>query len=121
MNEDADALLRRAASVWAKSQLLHEEPTRAGIPLSLSLVDEIAEREDCHVGLVELLSSPHPLVVGYALAVLARKASPILAELSDELCNRRENLSIQCGSVRTSMDLGGLARQYRKRARENAT
>jgi hypothetical protein len=117
MGEAADALLQRAASIWAKAQLLYEGPTRLGMPEALQLVEEIANVPDCHAGLVELLSSPQQLVVGYALMTLDRMGSPVLAELPDDLCGRRENISIQCGSFRTGMDLGGYARQVRKRAR----
>jgi hypothetical protein len=117
MDEAADLLLLRATSVWAKAQLLYEGPTRIGMPEALELVSTVADRPDCHDGLIGLLSSPQQLVVGYALMALARMGSPALAELSDELCSRRENIGIQCGSFRSGMDLGGLARQYRKRAR----
>jgi hypothetical protein len=65
-----------------------------------------------------LLSSPNQLLVAYALQTLELMGSPALADLPDELLERRQQVTLQSGSFRNSMDLGGLARQIRRRARE---
>jgi hypothetical protein len=56
------------------------------------------------------------LVVAYALQTLELMGSPALPELPDELLERRQQVTFICGSFKNSMDLGGLARQLRKRA-----
>jgi hypothetical protein len=81
-------------------------------------VEQIAQLPECHDGLLALLSSPNQLLVAYALQTLELMGSPALADLPDELLERRQQVTFQCGSFRNSMDLGGLARQIRKRARE---
>jgi 2'-5' RNA ligase len=80
-----------------------------------------AQRPECHDGLLPLLSSPSQLVVAYVLQTLEMMGSPALAELSDEVLNRRQQGTIVSGSFKNSMDLGGLARQIRKRARSQYT
>ena len=117
MAEDVAALLERAAFVWQRAQLLFKAPSRLEEPEALKLVHEIVRHPECEAGLVALLGSPKQLVVAYALMTLRWMGSSVLVKLSDELLNRRENISIQCGSFRIGMDLGGLARQYRKEAR----
>ncbi len=114
---EASALLEEAARVWAKAQVVHESPSWEGHPPPRALVEQIARRPECHDGLLALLSAPSQLVVAYALQTLELMGSPALAELPDELLERLEKLTIQCGSYRSSMDLGGLARQIRKRVR----
>jgi hypothetical protein len=120
MEEECAALPVRASAVWAKAQVVHEGPTRRGPTEPLVLLEEIAARPECHDGLQALLNDPRQLVVAYALVALRRMGSTALAELSDELFNRREQITLSCGSFRNSMDLGGLARQYRKEARGRA-
>jgi hypothetical protein len=120
MGDLPGALLERAEFVWARAQVLYEAPPRLGEPEALRLVEEVAQRPECEEGLVGQLGSPKPLVVAYALLTLRRMGSPVLAELPDALLNRRENVAIQCGCIRNGMDLGGLARQYRKQARRRA-
>jgi hypothetical protein len=117
MVEDSFDLLERAALTWAKAQVLYERPPRLGESKELQLVQENAKHPECEEGLIVMLASPNQLVVAYALMTLRWMRSPVLANLSDELLSRRENISVQCGSFRTKMDLGGLARQYRKEAR----
>ena len=117
MIADSSDLLERAALVWAKEQLLYDGPPRLGEGEALGLVHEIAKRPDCEEGLVALLASPKQLVVAYALMTLRCMGSQAVANLADDLLNRRENISVQSGSIRIGMDLGGLARQYRKEAR----
>jgi hypothetical protein len=114
---DAEALLADAARIWAKAQVVHEGPSWQGQPPARALVEQIAARPDCHDGLLALLGSPSQLVVAHALQALELLGSKALAALPDELCGRREQVTFQCGSFRTGMDLGGYARQIRKRAR----
>ena len=76
---------------------------------------------ECHDSLISLLSSSSQLVVAHALETLKLQGSPVLTELSDELCDRREKVTFQHGSFRTSMDLGGFARQIRKEAQKGRT
>ena len=116
MDEGSAALLKRAVARWSKAQVVYEGPTRAGIPEPLLLVDEVAARPDCHDALLSLLSSQNQLVVAYVLLTLRRMGSAALAELPKGLLERREKITLDCGSFRNSMDLGGLARQFRKEA-----
>lgn len=111
------AMLEEAARVWAIANVVYESLTWDGQPVARALVEQIAQLPECHNGLVALLSSPNQLVVAYALQTLELMGSPVLAELPDELLERRQKVTLQCGSFRNSMDLGGLARQIRKRAR----
>src|SRR5262245_46825983 len=117
---EVSALLEEAAHVWAIAQVVYEEPSWEGQPVARALVERLAQRPDCHDGLVGLLSSPSQLVVAYALRTLQLMRSPELANLPDELLERRQQVTFSWGSIRTSMDLGGLARQLRKQARARA-
>jgi hypothetical protein len=114
---DASDLLDEAAGVWAKSQVVWEGSSWDGPPAARALVERVAAQPDCHTGLVVLIDSPNQLVAAHALQALDLAGSPALADLSDEFCSRREKVTFQCGSFRNSMDLGGYARQLRKRAR----
>jgi hypothetical protein len=67
--------------------------------------------------LVGLLSSPNQLVVAYALLTLRKMNSNVRANLTGDLANRKQKITFVAGSFLNSMDLGGLARQYRKEAR----
>jgi hypothetical protein len=116
--EDTHALLAEAARVWARAQTVHNGPSWQGQPPARALVEQVAGVPECHDGLVALLQAPSQLVVAHALQALELMRSPALAELPDELCGRRQQVTFQCGSFRTSMDLGGYARQIRKRARQ---
>jgi hypothetical protein len=116
---EAIALLDEAARIWAKAQIVYESPSREGHPQARALVEQLAHLPECHDGQLALLSSPSQLVVAHALQTLELMGSRALAELPDELLGRREQVTFQCGSFRNSMDLGGLARQIRKRARDH--
>ena len=111
-------ILDRAVGLWEKAQVLYATPTQSPeLPAPLAVAQRIAgEYPQFHDALVSLLSSPQQLVVAYALMTLRMMNSPILAEVSDELLNRREKVTIAAGCFVNSMDLGGLARQYRKEA-----
>jgi len=110
-------LLDEAAQVWAKAQVVYESPSWDGHPPARVQVEQIARCPECHGGLIALLSSPCQLVVAYVLETLELMGSPALAELPDELLERRQQVTFVMGSFKNSMDLGGLARQLRKRAR----
>lgn len=113
----ASTFLEEAARAWAKAQLVHEAPSWDGEPASRRFVEQAASVPGCHDGLVSLLSSPNQVVVVHALQALELMGSQVLRDLPDELCNRRQNVTFQSGSFRTSMDLGGYARRVRERAR----
>jgi hypothetical protein len=116
----ATNLLDEAARVWAKAQIVYESPSREGHPQARALAEEIAQLPECHEGLLAMLSSTNHLVVAYTLQTLEMMGSPALVDLPDELLDSKRNLTIQAGSFRNSMDLGGFARQIRKRAQEKA-
>src|SRR5262249_36619410 len=115
---EASALLAEVAKVWAKAQVVYESPSWKGNPTARALVEQIAQVSECHDGLLTLLSSPSQLVVAYALLTLELMKSSALADLPDELLERLQQVTSVCGSFKNSIDLGGLARQIRKRARE---
>jgi hypothetical protein len=112
------ALLEQATQVWAKAQVVYDSPGCGGHPPARALVERIAQIPECRGGLLALLSSPSQLVVAYALRTLELMNSPSLADLPDELLERRQQVTFLCGSIKTAMELGGLARQICKRARE---
>jgi hypothetical protein len=114
-----ETILDRAVRAWEKAQLLYAAPVRSfEEPEAVVLAERIAdEYPQFHDDLIDLLSSTRTLVVAYALMTLRKMRSPFLADLPEELLNRRGQVTISVGSVRNSMDLGGLARQYRKEAR----
>jgi hypothetical protein len=76
----------------------------------------VSEFPNCEGLLVELLSDPSQIVVAHALLTLEMLSSKHLQHLSGELLARKSKLTLDFGSIRTSMDLGGLARQIQKRA-----
>jgi len=119
MREEAAAKLERAVDLWRKAQVVHEGPSRLGFPEPLEAVFEVArDCPDCHDDLVRLLASESQLVVAYALLTLQMMGSGVLEDLPEDLLGRREKVTTDIGSFRSSMDLGGLARQVQKRARQ---
>jgi hypothetical protein len=119
MDEPTSAILERAVALWRKAQVVYEGPTQVGFLEPLAAVFEIAKgHPNCHDELVGLLSSDSQLVVAYALLTLQMMGSPVLANLPENLLKRREQVTLDIGSFRNSMDLGGLARQVQKRARQ---
>jgi hypothetical protein len=77
----------------------------------------VAQVPECHGGLLALLSSPNQLIVAHALRTLELMQSPAFTNLPDELLRRGQQVTFITGSFKNSMDLGGLARQIRKKAR----
>lgn len=119
MSDEAADRLERAVVLWRKAQVVHEGPTRLGFPEPLEAMLEIARGHlECHDGLVRLLSDTNQLVVAYALLALEMLGSGVVENLPEGLLGRREKITIDIGSFRSSMDLGGLARQVQKRARQ---
>ena len=102
--KEGTALLEEATQVWAKAQVVYEAPSWEGEPPARAFAEQVAMVQACHDGLVPLLPSPDQLVVAHALQALELMRSPVLAELSEELCDRR-----QCGSFRNSMVRLGLS------------
>ncbi len=90
---DVPQLLDEAAKVWAKAQVVYESPSWQGHPVARALVEQLARIPDCHDGLLALLSSPHQLVVAYALETLELMGSPALTELPQELLERRQQVT----------------------------
>jgi hypothetical protein len=117
VSDEVAERLERAVAQWRKARVVHEGPTRLGFPEPLGAMLEIARgHPECHDGLVRLLSDDSQLVVAYALLTLQMMGSHVLENLPEELLGRREKATIDIGSFRSSMDLGGLARQVQKRA-----
>jgi hypothetical protein len=118
MSEDTSALIQRATDIWKKAQLVYQGPGRYGDPVPLQIAVEIAEKHpDCQDALIGLLDSECQLVAAYALLTLEMMGSDVLTDLPAGLLDRRQQITLHMGSVRNSMDLGGLARQVQKRAR----
>src|SRR5262245_28082247 len=119
MSTEISALLQRAVGLWRKAQVVYEGPTRLGWPEPLQAVQDIAANHpECHDELVKLLDADSQLVVAYALLTLQQMGSRFLESLPQSLLERRDNVTFSTGSFRTSMDLGGLARQVQKQARQ---
>src|SRR5690242_8194117 len=95
---DAEALLGEASLVWSEAQVVFDGPSWEGNPPARALVERVAAVPECHDGLLALLASPRQLVVAHALQALELMGSPALAELPDELCGRRQQVTVQCGS-----------------------
>jgi hypothetical protein len=115
----ADKIISRAVQIWKKAQVVHQEPSWDGRPESRAIAEEIARSHpECEQKLVELLVDNHQLVVAYALFTLEIMRSAALQNLPPELLERRSNIKLMTGSIANAMDLGGLARQIQKRARE---
>jgi hypothetical protein len=115
--DSSPSVLEEAVSVWKKAQIVHDSPGKYGMPEAREYAERVALHPEHEKGLISLLTSPNQLVVAYALRTLELMKSSSLADLPDELLDRKEKVSFQIGSFRNSMDLGGLAREIRKRAR----
>jgi hypothetical protein len=115
-------ILERALSVWRKAQVLHEGPSWKGHPEARAIAEEIAAAHpECEESLASLLADKCQFVAGYALLTLELMRSRIIEDLPDEILQRRSNVSVVYEGIRSATDLGGLARQIRKRARGNAS
>jgi hypothetical protein len=111
-------LLDRAIGAWQKAQVLHDAPSWKGQPEARAIAEQLAaSHPECESALASLLFDSRQLVVGYALLTLELMKSPSLQKLPSELLQRRSNITLVCGSIKTAMDIGGLARQVQKRAK----
>ena len=116
-----DEIISQARRVWAKSQVVYQEPSHQGKPEACYLMEQLVQcYPHCESKLVHLLGDVNQLVVAYALLTLEMLGSSVLCNLPPDLLDRRENLTLALGSFRIGMELGGLARQVQKRARERA-
>jgi hypothetical protein len=107
----------QALSVWRKAQVV----TDAYRSDPIVCFDEVvAHPELYHDQLVAALNDQSQLVVAYCLLALEKMKSPALAALPDSLLARREKITIRFGSFSTSSDLGGLARQLKKKNEKRA-
>lgn len=112
-------LLNRAIVVWRKAQVLYETPSWKGQPEARAIAEQIAgSHPECEPALASLILDGSQLVAAYALLTLELMRSPVLQNIPLEVLQQRSNVTLVCGSVKTSMDLGGWARQIQKRARE---
>jgi hypothetical protein len=115
-------LLDRAIVIWRKAQVLHQAPSWKGEPEARAVAEQIAaDRPECEPVLASLLLDKSQLVAAYALLTLELMRSSVLQSLPSEVLQRRANVTLITGSVKTTIDLGGLARQVQKRAKEWAS
>lgn len=85
-------------------------------------MEQISARpENFHELLVAALCHPNQLVVAYCLLALDRMNSPVIESLPAEMLERREKITLLTGSFSTSMDLGGLARQLKKKRKNRVS
>lgn len=111
-------LLEHAIAKWRKAQVLYQAPSWKGQPEARAIAEQIAAAHpECEPALASLLLDENPLVVAYALLTLELMRSPVLQNLPSEVLQRRSNVTLVTGSIKTAMDLGGLARQVQKRAK----
>jgi hypothetical protein len=116
---DAQAYLEKVFAIWRKAQVVHQAPSWDGKPEARALAEEIAATHPEHeAALAAALADESALVVAYALISLELMNSRCLQKLPDALLQRRSNITLIAGSFKSSMDLGGLARQIQKHATE---
>jgi len=109
--------LQEAIAVWRRAQGLRLTATWRGEPRATAFVELFAEHPESEASLVALLSNENQLVVAHALVALEWMRSAALGNLPEELLGRHEKLTVFTGSFGATMELGGLARQIRKRHR----
>jgi hypothetical protein len=119
-SSEEETLLDKAVKVWSKAQIVYITPPRLGDSEARVLVEELARRPEYESALFDLLAAPSQLVVAYSLKTLELMGSRRLKELPPDLLTNRRNVTLLYGSVRVGMDLGSLARQVQKTAREAA-
>jgi hypothetical protein len=117
---DQEAALEDAIKAWKKAQLLYAAPAWENQPEARAMVEKLATQPSCEESLYALLSDANQYVVAYSLMTLELMGSSKLRILPETLLENRSNVSFSIGSVRTSMDLGGYARQIKKRAMRSA-
>jgi hypothetical protein len=114
-------LLEKAVAIWRKAQILYEFASWEGEPRARAIAEQIAESHpEYEADLAALLLDPSQLVAAYALWTLERMRSPLLENISPEVLQRRSRVSLSSGSIQTDTNLGALARQAQRRARQRA-
>jgi len=107
---------------WRKAQVLYETPSWKGQPEARAIAEQIAgSHPECEPALASLIQDSSQLVAAYALLTLELMKSPVLQNIPPDVLQRRSKVTLVCGSVKTTMDLGGLARQIQKRAGERSS
>jgi hypothetical protein len=115
-------LVDYAAGLWRKAQVLYETASWEGQPEARAIAEQIAaSHPECEPLLVSLLLDSSQLIAAYALLTLELMGSPSLQNLPPVLLERRSNVTLIYSGIKTSMDLGGLARQVQKRARHRSS
>jgi hypothetical protein len=115
-------LVQRAITLWRKAQVLYQGCSWEGQPEALAIAEQIAAgNPECEPLLSALLSDRNQLVVAYALLTLELMRSPVLLELPAELLERRSSVMLAFTGVMTTTNLGALARQIQKRAKQRAS
>jgi hypothetical protein len=105
-----------AQKAWTSAQVLYRSPAWSGEPKARHVLEEITLSSEAESLFWTGLSSEFPLVVGYCLLGLELIGSTKLGILPAQLLDRRDKVTIREGSFSTSTDLGGLARQLKKKA-----
>jgi len=115
-------LLDRAVALWRKAQVLYETSSWEGQPEARAIAEEIADSHpECELLLATLLLDSNQLVAAYALLTLELMRSSILQDLPSAVLERRSIVTLAYSGIKTSMELGALARQGQKRARKRAS
>lgn len=120
ISSGGETLIDKAVKVWRKAQIVYVGPTRRGQSEARALVEELSRHPEYEASLFDLLAAPSQLIVAYSLMTLELMRSGRLKELPPELLTNRSNITISYGSVHIGEDLGSLAREVQKRAREAA-
>lgn len=114
-------LLDRAIAIWRKAQILYDGPSWEGQPRATAIAEQIAATHpEFEAHLASLLVDPSQLVAAYALWTLELIRSPLLENIPPEVLRRRSRVSVLMGSIQDTKELGWLARQAQRRARERA-
>jgi hypothetical protein len=120
-SQDCD-LVDRAVALWRKAQVLYEASSWEGRPEARATAEQIAaSHPECEPLLASLLFDNSQLVAAYALLTLERMRSSVLQDLPSAVLESRSNVALVYSGIKTSMELGILARQVQERARKRAS
>ena len=112
----ASDIIESAIETWSKAEVVYQPSPRSATIEAVHLVNLISgEHPELEDNLIELTRHEHQLVSAYSLLTLEKMGSSSLADLDEAVLDRREKISLRQGSFANSMDLGGLARQIKKR------
>ena len=95
--------------------MVHKSPAFEGFPEESAWVERLADHPEEEDNLTRLLETEKHLVAAYILLALEAMKAPGLRLVLGNFENRREKVTLLCGSFSTAMDLGGLARSIRKK------